>query len=41
MGEHLDDKSIDDIIEEEAHNLASQKAEKEAEVLRYDCNIIK
>lgn len=34
MGEHPDDKSIDDIVEEEARAKASSSAEKEAELLR-------
>lgn len=34
MGEHPGDKSIDDILEEEARAKAREKAEKEAGVIR-------
>lgn len=34
MGEHPDDKSIDQILEEEAREKARRQAEKEAEELR-------
>lgn len=35
MGEHPNDKSIDDILEEEAVKIAREKAEKEAQLIRY------
>ena len=34
LGEHQNDRSIDDILEEEAQEKAQQLAEKEAEELR-------
>lgn len=34
MGEHPNDKSIDEIVEEEAVKVAREKAEKEAQLLR-------
>jgi len=35
MGEHENDKSIEEILEEEVRAKAREKAEKEAAVLRY------
>lgn len=35
MGEHKDDKTIEQILEEEARQKATQQAKREAEELRY------
>lgn len=35
MGEHENDRTIEQILEDEAREKARQKAEKEAEELRY------
>lgn len=39
MGEHKDDKSVEEILEEEAQRKALEQAQREAEELRYvSCN---
>ena len=35
MGDHPDDKSVDELLEEEVRAKARQKAEKEAAIIRY------
>jgi len=40
MGEHKDDKTIEQILEEEARQKATQQAKREAEELRYFINMI-
>jgi len=39
MGEHVDDKSVEQLLEEEAQEIARQQAELEAEELRYICGL--